>query len=422
MSSPPPPAEPAALESPAGAPSPGASEIALAPPPPMANMFGSDDDNTAANSNDMTAPGSEAQQGGDEVEGDYVPATESSAARIPSFKKRRGSGEDEGEDDEERERRKKKKQDARAERRARAAAEEEEDQGEEEPQLDEATRRRIALEERIDSVGKTNRAPRRKKKGDDIDIVEGYHDDVCVRLRDRMYTAAEADQKANMKKMPATSKLAMLDEVVSALQNTTLWSSIIDNEVLKAVKMWLEPLPDKSLPAVGIQKAVFEVLPKMDLDTATIREAGLGPIVLFYTKTKRVTPPINRAAEALVQTWSRPIIKRPADFRSRYIQTADEIERTEYDEYDDDGEPRERQPRPKTKTKNQRFNVAEALTENRDRKGARLPSVRDVQYTVAPESRLTHRSGETGYIARIQQDNKKFNRFARQLKGQKSGR
>lgn len=206
--------------------------------------------------------------------------------------------------------------------------------------------------------------------------------------------------------------------------STTLWSSIIDNEVLKAVKMWLEPLPDKSLPAVGIQKAVFEVLPKMDLDTATVREAGLGPIVLFYTKTKRVTPSINRGAEALVQTWSRPIIKRPSDFRSRYIQTAEDIERPEYeqDEYDEDGELRESRPRPRTKTKVQRFNVAEALVENRDRKGARLPSVRDVQYTVAPESRLTHRSGETGYIARIQQDNKKFNRFARQLKGPKSGR
>jgi hypothetical protein len=33
-----------------------------------------------------------------------------------------------------------------------------------------------------------------------------------------MYTAAENDRKANSKKMPATSKLAMLDEVVGALQ------------------------------------------------------------------------------------------------------------------------------------------------------------------------------------------------------------
>lgn len=48
-----------------------------------------------------------------------------------------------------------------------------------------------------------------------------------------------------------------------AYPSTTLWSSIIDNEVLKAVKVWLEPLPDRSLPAVGIQNAIFEVLPKV---------------------------------------------------------------------------------------------------------------------------------------------------------------
>lgn len=33
--------------------------------------------------------------------------------------------------------------------------------------------------------------------------------------------------------------------------------------MLEAVKRWLEPLPDKSLPSVGIQKAIFEVLPKV---------------------------------------------------------------------------------------------------------------------------------------------------------------
>lgn len=57
----------------------------------------------------------------------------------------------------------------------------------------------------------------------------------------------------------------------------------------------------------------------MDLDTATLKEARLGPIILFYTKTKRVQPSINRQADALIQAWSRPIIKRPANFRSRYV-------------------------------------------------------------------------------------------------------
>lgn len=47
-------------------------------------------------------------------------------------------------------------------------------------------------------------------------------------------------------------------------RSTTLWQSIIDNGVLEAVRMWLEPIPPVgALPAVGIQKAIFEVLPKV---------------------------------------------------------------------------------------------------------------------------------------------------------------
>jgi len=41
---------------------------------------------------------------------------------------------------------------------------------------------------------------------------------VCIRLRERMMTAAAKDAAANQAKLPATNKLAMLDEVVSALQ------------------------------------------------------------------------------------------------------------------------------------------------------------------------------------------------------------
>ena len=47
------------------------------------------------------------------------------------------------------------------------------------------------------------------------------------------------------------------------MDSSTLGQSIIDNGLLTAVTAWLKPLPDKSLPALGIQKAFFEVLPKV---------------------------------------------------------------------------------------------------------------------------------------------------------------
>jgi transcription factor SPN1 len=130
----------------------------------------------------------------------------------------------------------------------------------------------------------------------------------------------------------------------------------------------------------------------MDLDTETLKEAKLGPIVLFYTKTKRVTPAINRAADALVQAWSRPIIKRPANFRSRHIDNAadveDAAEERERMAMDVDGEGMQSQSQSQSQsqgsglgqagagTRRKRFDVATALMENKGRKGARMPVIK----------------------------------------------
>lgn len=59
------------------------------------------------------------------------------------------------------------------------------------------------------------------------------------------------------------------------------------------------------------------------IDTATLKESGLGKIVLFYTKCKRVTPPIRRIADTLVANWSRPIVKRSASYRDRLVPVAE---------------------------------------------------------------------------------------------------
>ena len=53
---------------------------------------------------------------------------------------------------------------------------------------------------------------------------------------------------------------------------------------------------------------------KMYIDTNTLKDSGLGRVVLFYTKCKRVTSAIQRQAVSLVSGWSRPIIKRSASY------------------------------------------------------------------------------------------------------------
>lgn len=138
-----------------------------------------------------------------------------------------------------------------------------------------------------------------------------------------MIAAADDDIQANKDKLPATSKLKMLPQVMDVLQKSALTQSIIDNNLLEGVRRWLEPLPDKSLPALNIQNAFFEAMTKMYIDTNTLKESGLGRIVLFYTKCKRVTGHVNKLANDLVSAWSRPIIKRSASYRDRQIPLAE---------------------------------------------------------------------------------------------------
>lgn len=90
------------------------------------------------------------------------------------------------------------------------------------------------------------------------------------------------------------------------------------------MRKWLEPLPDRSLPALDIQKEFFPLLKKMDfIDKDALKESKLGRVIVFYTKCKKATPDIQRMANELISQWSRPIIKRSASYRDREVRTID---------------------------------------------------------------------------------------------------
>ena len=151
----------------------------------------------------------------------------------------------------------------------------------------------------------------------------------------------------------------------------SLAQSIMDNNLLEGVRRWLEPLPDKSLPALNIQNFFYEQLNRMDIDTNCLKESGLGRVVLFYTKCKRVTPTISRQANELIAAWSRPIIKRSASYRDRQLPTMSLA----------DGEQVHRQ----NERLNQILARARESEKNKVRKNAvTIPTRMAPNYTVAP--------------------------------------
>lgn len=174
------------------------------------------------------------------------------------------------------------------------------------------------LDDKIDAALK---GPKKKKKKNDVDL-DDYNDELIIGLKTKMIDAVSRDADAIGAGQPAVHKLAMLDEVKEVLQRPNLMATAMDNNFLEAMRLWLEPLPNKSLPAYSIQKLMFEIMGKMKITTDYLRESGIGKVVMFYTKDKRPQLHIKREADRLIGEWSRPILGRSDDYHSREIPVA----------------------------------------------------------------------------------------------------
>ncbi|KAG8833754.1 Transcription factor iws1 [Serendipita sp. 411] len=181
--------------------------------------------------------------------------------------------------------------------------------------------RKMKLDQSIKEVLKPSKRVKRRTKQNEDDL-DKIADDYVANLRVDMMRAANDDKDAHREGVPAISKLRMLDRVMDTLQKRQYATAIMDQDLLGACKIWLEPLDNKSLPALNIQKAFFDHFLKMNIDTETLRESGLGRIVLFYTKCKRVIEPIQRIASQLVDIWTRPILKRSSSYFDKVVPTA----------------------------------------------------------------------------------------------------
>lgn len=137
-----------------------------------------------------------------------------------------------------------------------------------------------------------------------------------------MEEAADKDFDAIKEKKPATNKLAMLPTVEAILAKSSLHEVILDNLLLMTLRRWLEPLPDRSLPAYSIQRTILAALQKLPITKEHLAESGIGKIIIFYRNSPRVEQSVRRMADSLWVEWSRPILRKSANFRDRQVATA----------------------------------------------------------------------------------------------------
>ncbi|CAI7650634.1 unnamed protein product [Penicillium manginii] len=225
-------------------------------------------------------------------------------------KKRRGQDDEDGDEGSSRRKEKKKKE--------KKPAEPDTD----EETLDPETRRRRALDRAMDEAMKKP-TKRRARKQDGIDL-EAMADAEIEHMRKRMTHAAQMDAIDRQEGKPAMHKLKLLPEVILLLNRNQYTNSLVDPEInlLEAVRFFLEPLDDGSMPAYNIQRDLLTAMAKLPIQKDALIASGIGKVVVFYTKSKRVERPIKDMAEKLLAEWTRPILQRSDDYSKRVFREA----------------------------------------------------------------------------------------------------
>ncbi|KAJ5937852.1 hypothetical protein N7454_004194 [Penicillium verhagenii] len=189
--------------------------------------------------------------------------------------------------------------------------------------LDPETRRRRALDRAMDEAMKKP-TKRRARKQDGIDL-EAMADAEIEEMRKLMTQAAQMDALNRQQGKPAMHKLKLLPDVIRLLNRNQYANSLVDPEInlLEAVRFFLEPLDDGSMPAYNIQRDLLTALTKLPIQKDALIASGVGKVVVFYTKSKRTENSIKNMAEKLLAEWTRPILQRSDDYSKRVFQQAD---------------------------------------------------------------------------------------------------
>jgi len=154
---------------------------------------------------------------------------------------------------------------------------------------------------------------RKKKKEVDTNKLNYRHDLIIQNMRD----AYEEDKRLNLAQQPALNKIKLLSEVERELkvkdkENT---DNMLNRDILHAIREWLEPLPDKSLPNIKIREILLEYLERQpQIERDQLKSSGIGKAVMLLWKHPDETPKNKKVAQKIIEEWSRPIFGLSANY------------------------------------------------------------------------------------------------------------
>ncbi|KAK1900416.1 Protein IWS1 like [Dissostichus eleginoides] len=157
----------------------------------------------------------------------------------------------------------------------------------------------------------------RKRRNRDGGTFISDADDVVSAMISKMNEAAEEDRTLNALKKPALKKLTLLPHVILHLRKQDLKETFIDSGVMSAIKEWISPLPDKSLPALRIRGELLRILQELpSVSQETLKHSGIGRSVMFLYKHPKESRANKDLALKLINEWSRPIFGLTSNYKA----------------------------------------------------------------------------------------------------------
>src|SRR5690606_18260183 len=96
-------------------------------------------------------------------------------------------------------------------------------------------------------------------------------------------------------------------QVIAFLQRQSVIQGEMEPSLLVALRQWIDPLPDNSIPNLRIREVVLRALERMSLDQDMLAMTGIGKPVMFLRRHPQETVPNQRLCDRLVAKWSAPI-------------------------------------------------------------------------------------------------------------------
>ena len=154
----------------------------------------------------------------------------------------------------------------------------------------------------------------KRRRSDDLSEI--HKTEIAQDLLHKMDRAAKADNQLYLEGKPAVHKLNMLKQVQKLAGVKSLQNTLLDFDILGALRTWIEPKDKSTLPGLTVRVAVYELLKRLPCEKDHLKRSGIGKTLVAIRKHDMETAANKRLLKEIIDKWCRPIFGKSADIRA----------------------------------------------------------------------------------------------------------